>query len=228
MSLGDRAFQGVSEDVFVPDIRYSIPRGARTVIPGNLACDSRDLGRLMSEGKVVELGSHPRLVNALSTQPRVAQREPDSPAPALDQGEQVTVLGLLSKLQKAESELQLVGVENQRLSNALEESRIECGKLLADGNRLRAELTKAQTEDSKLSAILGKLDKLPAQVSAQSGSIRDEARTFVSDESDVPDFIPSFPTPVSSNMGKPKVTVVDNKGETPGEARRKFRKGKSS
>lgn len=178
----------------------------------------------MSEGKVIELGAHPRLTNALTTQPRVSQPEPEVPAPS--PSEQSIALDLLTKLHKAESELQLSNVENQRLSSALEESRVECGKLLAEGSRLRAELARIQSEDSKLSTILGKLDKLPTQVVAQSGSSKEEVRSSVTDESDVPDFIPSFPTPVSSNMGKPKATVVENKGETPGDALRKFRKGK--
>lgn len=228
MSQGyNRVFQSVTEDLVVEDIRYSVPRGVKTIIPGNKACDSRDLGRLMSEGRIIELGANPRLANALSTQSKVVQPDLEPPVPVLEV--QDTILELITKLHKSEADLNQSNVENQRLSSALEESRVECGKLLAEGSRLRAELAKVQSEESKLSTILGKLDNLPAQVVVQSGVLRGEARSSSAlDESDVPDFIPSFPTPVSSNMGKPKPTIVEIKGETPGEALRKFRKGKSS
>jgi hypothetical protein len=224
MNPGDVVVEAVSEDLVVNDIRYSVPRGVGTVIPGNLACDSRDLGRLMSEKRIIPFGSNPRLDNKLATQPRPVQpdlSQVQNPNPT----EPSEILELRTQFQKAQGDLRALTIENQRLRVALEESRTECGQFLADGSKLRAEISKLQAEDSKLSTILGKLDSLPSRVVAQEGERKDKLAT---DESDVPYFFPTFPEPVIRNMGKPLTNVVENKGEPPGEALKRFRKGKSS
>ena len=231
MTSGDMLVQGIGIDRVVPDIRYNVPCGNPTVIPGNKACDSRDLGRMISAGQIRDLGvqldNNPRLNNRVLHQPKPVQADPVMPPlpPMEVSGE---TLELRAQLQRLQVDLNLANAENQRLSVALEESRTECGKLLADGGKLRAELARLQTEDSKLSTILGKLDNLPTQVVVQAGGSKEETRKSATDESDVPDYIPTFHAPVASNMGKPKANVVESTGETPGDALRKFRKGKSS
>jgi hypothetical protein len=227
MSLGDVVVEAVFEDLVVHDIHLNVPQGIGTVIPGHLVCDSRDLGRLMSEKRIIPFGSNPRLDNKLATQPRPVQPEP----PQVQDHtpiEPPEILELRAQLKRSQVDLGALNVENQRLRVALEESRTECGQLLAEGSKLRAEISKLQAEDSKLSTILGKLDNLPRQVVAQAGEVKDSKDKPATDESDVPYFIPTFPEPVVSNLGKPKTNVVENKGETPGDALKKFRKGKSS
>ena len=58
MNPGDMIVQSVREDLVVQDIRLSLPRGIAVVVPGNSFYDSRDLGRLMSEGRVVQLNNY--------------------------------------------------------------------------------------------------------------------------------------------------------------------------
>jgi hypothetical protein len=232
MNSGDIIVEAVYEDLVVSDIRYNVPRGVGTVIPGNLACDSRDLGRLMSEKRIIPFGSNPRLDNKLSTQPRPVQ--PDPVQPDLLQVDWSTiiespeVLDLRDQLQKAQDDLSALSIESQRLKVALEESRIECGKLLADSSKLRAEISKIQAEDSKLNTILGKLDNLPTRVVTQEGTTQETKDKLAADESDVPYFFATFSEPVSQNLGKARTNVVEIKGETPGEALKKFRKSKNS
>jgi hypothetical protein len=218
MNPGDVVVQAVFEDIVIKDIRFNVPRGVGTVIPGNLACDSRDLGRLMSEKRIIPFGSNPRLDNKLATQPRAVQQEPLRTLESIDAPE---VIELRDQLQR-------VGVENQRLSAALEESRAECGRLLADCSKLRSEISKLQEDDSKFSTILGRLDSMPDRVVVKTVVSKDNTDKTTTDESDVPYFVPTFPEPVIRNMGKAKTNVVENTGETPGEALKRIRKVKSS
>ena len=233
MNPGDMLVQGLGVDRVVPDIRYNVPCGSPTVIPGNLACDSRDLHRMISSGEIkrhpeLPLDNNPRLNNRVLHQPKTSQPEIPDLVVIDKSGE---ILELTSQLHNLHRDLNLANADNQRLKGELGESRSECGRLLAEGSKLRAELAKLKEEDSKLSTILGKLDNLPTQVVVQASTaqeVRESKDKPATDESDVPYFVPSFPEPVIRNMGKPQTNVVENKGETPGDALRKFRKGKSS
>lgn len=220
--------QAVHSDLMVPDIRYNVPCGVATVIPGNLACDSRDLSRMISEGRIrnlrIPLDNNPRLNTKVLHQPKPLAPEIPVSLPL----ETAEVLELRSQLQVSQDSLKVANSENQRLNTALGESRVECGQLLAECSKLRAELAKLEGEDSKLSLILGKLDRMPSRVVVQGEGTKESKSDPSTDESDVPYFVPTFPEPVVRNMGKPRTNVVENKGETPGDALRKFRKSKGS
>lgn len=228
MSLGDKLVQGVGVDRVVPDIRYNVPCAFPTVIPGNLVCDSKDLGRMISSGQIkvldLQLDTNPRLNNRVLHQPKPPAPEPPIQEPIEDP----EVLELRSQVQRVQVDLRAANTENKRLNAALSEARTECGQLLAECGKLRAELAKLQEGDSKLNAILGKLDNLPTQVVVQAGSAAGTQVKSTSDESDVPHFIPTFPEPVASNLGKPKTNVVENVGETAGDALKRFRKNRGS
>lgn len=228
MSLGDKLVQGIGGNWVVPDIKYNVPCGVTTVIPGNMVCDSKDLSRMISSGQIKDLGlqldTNPRLSNRVLHQPKPLVPDP----PVQDPIEDPEVLELRSQLHRLQADLRAANSENQRLNVALNEARTECGQLLADCGKLRAELAKLQEGDSKLNAILGKLDKLPTQVVVQANNPAGTQLKSTSDESDVPYFIPTFSEPVVSNLGKPKTNVVENTGETAGEALKRFRKNKGS
>lgn len=194
MNPGDMIVQAVAEDLVVYDIRFNVPRGVATVIPGNLACDSRDLGRLMSENKIIRLDTNPRLDSKVSTQPRVSPPEPQAVTPPTDTPE---VIELRSQLQMALADLKTSALDNQKLKSDLESSRTECGQLLADVSKLRAELAKLKEEDSKLTTILGKLDSLPVPVVVQANTTVTPEVVATEDELDPenPMFIQTFAKP---------------------------------
>jgi hypothetical protein len=221
MSPGDKLVQGIGGDWVVPDIRYNVPCAHPTVIPGNMVCDSKDLSRMISSGQIrdwgVQIDTNPRLNNRVLHQAKPLPPDP----PTQDPIEDPEVLELRSQVHRLQADLRIANAENQRLSASLNEARTECGKL-------RAELAKLQEGDSKLNAILGKLDKLPTQMVVQANNPAGTQLKSTTDESDVPYFVPTFPEPVVRNMGKAQTNVVESKGETPGDALKKFRKGKSS
>jgi len=223
MSPGDKLVQGIGGDWVVPDIRYNVPCAHPTVIPGNMVCDSKDLSRMISSGQIrdwgVQLDSNPRLNNRVLHQPKPLPPDP----PVQDPIEDPEVLELRSQVHRLQADLRLASAENQRLNASLNEARTECGQLLAECGKLRAELAKLQEGDSKLNAILGKLDKLPTQVVVQANS----SARLVADESDVPSFIATHPGVESSKITV-KTNVVENTGETAGEALKRFRKNKGS
>lgn len=225
MNPGDMLIQAVLNDLVVPDIRFNVPAEVAIVVPGNLVCDSRDLHRMISEGRIrklpLPLDTNPRLNNRVLHQPK---HPPDPPI----QVEDPEVLELRSQLQKCQVELRVSNTENQRLNAALSDSRTECGQLLAECGKLRAEISKLQEGDSKLNAILGKLDSLPTQVVVQSSGLKEvTSSNEKAEERDIPFFMPTMPEVKSSHVVG-KTNVVENTGETAGEALRKFRKGRSS
>lgn len=228
MNPYDMLVQAVHNDLVVPDIRFNVPAGVATVVPGNLVCDSRDLHRMISEGRIrnlpLPLDTNPRLNNRVLHQPKPVVPDPPVQVRVTDP----EIVELSSQLHGLQADLRVANAENQRLSVALNESRTECGKLLAECGKLRAEVARLQEGDSKLNAILGKLDKLPTQVVVQAGSSASTQVKSTTDEYDVPHFIPTFPEPVASNLGKPKTNVVENVGETAGDALKRFRKNRGS
>lgn len=223
MNPDDMLVQAVHTDLVVPDIKFNVPAGVATVVPGNQACDSRDLHRMISEGRIrklpLPLDTNPRLNNRVLHQPKPATPEP----PVQVKFEDPEILELRSQLHRLQADFRLASAENQRLNVALNEARTECGQLLAECGKLRAELAKLQEGDSKLNAILGKLDKLPTQVVVQANS----SARLVADESDVPSFIATHPGVESSKITV-KTNVVENTGETAGDALKRFRKNKGS
>lgn len=156
MNPGDMIVQSVREDLVVHDIRLSLPRGVAVVVPGNSFYDSRDLGKYMSEGRVVQLDKHPRLGNIPQAQPKPL----DPPEPPKANPELVSAL---DELKKTYVNLRVAEAENNRLRAELDESQKECGRLLAECSQLREELNRLRNSDSKLEAILTKIDNLPAQ-----------------------------------------------------------------
>jgi hypothetical protein len=189
--------QAVSENLVVHDIRFNVPRGVATTIPGNLACDSRDLGRLMSENKIIRLDTNPRLDNKVTTQPKVNPPEPQVVAPPIDTPE---VIELRTQLQKTLADLKTSTLEIQKLRSDLESSRTECGQLLADVSKLRAEVAKLKEEDSKLTTILGKLDGLPVSVGVQTSAAEAPPEIKVEDEIELE---PEMPVFISSSVLEP-------------------------
>jgi hypothetical protein len=225
MSQGDKTVQAVSEDLVVHDIRFPVPRGVATTIPGNLVCDSRDLSRLIAAKRIIELGSNPRLNNKLSTQARV---EPVESHDQVISSETSEVVELRSQIQKFKSEVVTSATEITRFKGELEESRIECSKLSIEVRNLKTEVSRLQGEDSKLSLILGRLDNLPSQVMVQTISpIGSQTKDVSLGSRDVPAFIPTFPD-VEEGKITPRKNTVENTGETAGDALRRFRKGKGS
>lgn len=196
MSPGDMIVQAVSEDLVVHDIRFSVPRGVATIIPGNLACDSRDLGRLMSENKIIRLDTNPRLDSKVATQPRVNSPEP-LVAPPIDTPE---VIELRTQLQKTLADFKASILEIQKLRADLEASRTECGQLLADVSKLRAEVIRLKEEDAKLSTILGKLDNLPVSVGVQTSTVVAPSEIKVEDGAELE---PEMPVFISSSVLEP-------------------------
>jgi hypothetical protein len=228
MSPGDKLVQGVGGDWVVPDIKFNVPCGIPTVIPGNKACDSTDLYRMISSGQIRDLGmqldTHPRLNNRVLHQSKPLPLD----SPVQEPIEDPEVIELRSQLNRLQADLRLANAENQRLSASLNGSRTECGQLLAECSKLRSELAKLQEGDSKLNAILGKLDNLPTQMVVQAGSFKEGTQTRdVEGERDIPIFMPTMPT-VKSSKVTVKTNVVANLGETAGDALRRFRKSKSS
>lgn len=205
MNPGDMIIQAVSEDLVIQDIRLNVPRGRAIVVPGNLACDSRDLGQLMSQKRIIELGANPRLTNALSTQPRSDQ--PEQAIPVADSSE---LFELRSQFQVLQSELKSSNAEVQRLKGELEASRTECGQLLAEGSQLRAEVAKLKAEDSKLSTILDKIDSMPSKVVIQATSGKEVPLDgSLSEESDVPIFIQNFDPPKKMTVKESSSTSTE-------------------
>jgi len=186
--------KAITEDIYVDDIRLSIPRGDPVVIPANLVCDSTDLGRLISSQRLMKLDINPRLDNKLSTQPRVAH----VPTPVAPSDNSQELFELRSQLQAAQASLKTMTSEGQKLNSDLESSRTECGQLLAEGSKLRGELAKHREEDSKLSTILGKLDNLPTQVVVQAApgsSMNTPLDGSLSEDDPAPIFIQNFDPP---------------------------------
>ena len=208
--------QAVREDLVIEDIRFRVPRGVPVTIPGNLACDSRDLGKLMSQNRIIELGTNPRLDSTLSGQPRGDQVES---API---GNQSELLDLQAQLQKSIVELRSSNLEVQRLKEELDSARTECGELLAEGSRLRAELGKLKGEDSKLSTILEKLDNMPAQVVVQ-GASNEVTSEGSSVKDDAPIFVQKFDPPKRYHVKESKSDSdsVEESVKALGELRKK-------
>lgn len=218
---GDMIVQAVAEDLVIQDIQYSVPRGRPTTIPGNLACDSRDLGKYMSQKRIIKLDSNPRLDNILSTQPKIDPVE-SVQQPAINS----EVVELQIQLQKARVELRVSATEVQRLTRELGDSRAECGRLLAEGNQLRTELAKLKEEDSKLSTILSKIDSMPTKVVIQANSDSSRETTEVAaSEEDIPVFVPTFgPT---KKLTTKEDKVDGSSAKAAGRALKDLRKGKS-
>jgi len=210
--------QSVREDLVIEDIRFRVPRGVPVTIPGNLACDSRDLGKLMSQNRIIELGTNPRLDNALSGQPR---SEPVELTPVVAHSE---LLELRYNHQQVQSELRVANLEIQRLKGELESANTECGQLLAECSQLRIELGKFKGEDSKLNTILEKLDSMPAQVVVQASG-KEFKSAGISVEDDVPNFVPTFDTPKKLTVKEDR--VEGNSAAVASKALRELRKGKS-
>jgi hypothetical protein len=221
-SQGDVIVQAVREDLVIEDIHFSVPRGRPITIPGNLACDSRDLGRFMSQKRIIKLDLNPRLVNTLSTQPKSDQDVAIEPTP-----DSTELIELRSQLQKAMGELMTSATEVQRLIRELGESRAECGRLLAESNQLRTEIIRLKEEDSKLSTILSKIDSMPARVviQANSDTSKENRVSSSASEEDVPVFIPTFgPT---KKMAVKEDKVDGSSAQAAGKALKDLRKGKS-
>ena len=217
---GDMIVQAVAEDLVIQDIQYSVPRGRPTTIPGNLACDSRDLGKYMSQKRIIKLDSNPRLDNILSTQPKIDPVE-SVQQPAINS----EVVELQIHLQKARVELRVSATEVQRLTRELGESRAECGRLLAEGNQLRTELAKLKEEDSKLSTILSKIDSMPTKVVIQASSDSPEGTTPAPDD-DTPMFFQKLETPTKKMPVRTTTSDTDSVSKA-SKALRDYRKGKS-
>jgi seryl-tRNA synthetase len=216
---GDIVVQAVAEDLVIQDIRFSVPRGRSVVIPGNLACDSRDLGKLMSQKRIMKLDSNPRLDSTLSTQPKSDLVEADQLLVSSTE-----LVELKTQLQKARTELRASAAEVHRLIKELGESRAECGRLLAEGNQLRAEIAKLKEEDSKLSTILSKIESMPTQVVVQASS-KDVPLDGSLSEEDVPVFVPTFgPT---KKMAVKEDKVDGSSAQAASKALKELRKGKS-
>lgn len=184
--------QAVREDLVIDDIRLKLPRGRPITIPGNIACDSRDLGKLMSQNRIIELGTNPRLDNALSGQPRTDL--PETVVVAVES--QPDLLELRASLKKTQSELRATNLEVQRLNGELEAAQTELGQSLAEGTQLRAEISRLKGEDSKLSTILDRLDNMPAQVVVQAqGTLNEVTSEGSSVKDDAPIFVQKFDPP---------------------------------
>jgi chromosome segregation ATPase len=211
--------QAVREDLVIEDIRFNVPRGRPVTIPGNLACDSRDLGKLMSQNRIIKLDSNPRLDNAISGQPRNEATQYSNPDPP-------EILDLQAVLQRTQAELRAANFEVQRLKGELESSRIECGQLLAEGSQLRSEINKLKGEDSKLSAILDKLDSIPTRVMVQASGVQAEVKQqeIQSAEEDVPIFVPTFGPAKKLTVKEDKVD--GNSAAAASKALKDLRKGK--
>ena len=222
LNQGDMIVQAVSEDLVIEDIRFNVPRGRPTTIPGNLACDSRDLGKYMSQKRIMKLDSNPRLDNTLSTQPKSDHVEAVQPPPEVTES-----VELRSQLQRAMGELRASAAEVQRLTKELGESRTECGRLLAEGNQLRSELSKLKEEDSKLSTILSKIDSMPTKVVIQANSdpSKETTKEVAAPEEDVPVFVPTFGPTKKLTIKEDRVDGSSAKAA--GKALSELRKGKS-
>lgn len=219
-SQGDMIVQAVREDLVIEDIHFSVPRGRPITIPGNLACDSRDLGRFMSQKRIIKLDSNPRLDSTLSTQPK-SEHEGSVESPP----DSTELVELRATIQKAMVELMASSAEVQRLTRDLGESRAECGRLLAESNQLRTEITKLKEEDSKLSTILSKIDNLPSRVVIQASS-SEVLPTKPAVEEDIPVFVPTFgPT---KKMVVKEDKVDGSAAQAAGKALQNLRKGKRS
>lgn len=200
MNPGDVLVCGVSEDVLVEDIQFSIPRGHAIVVPGDKANKSKDLWRLISQGTVFKLQTNSLLHPSKTQKPSEAAEEEKNEALKTqieDLASQVT--GLRDELQRAKFKL-----SEQAALEA------EVGRLQAENARLRADLATRDGLDSKLETILSAVKDRPATVVVQ-GSTQKTATP----SDDAPIFIPSQ---IKGEGGESRVNVQETTSDGSGVA----------
>lgn len=172
--MSDIVVCGVTGDIVLEDIAFSVPKGHAVTISADLAVRSKDLYRCLSTGAIFQLN-----VNSLLNQRAQAQTPPAPPS------------GVQERNAELEGENAKFRGEVQRLQLEVSKLQAESGRHQAENSRLRAENVKLQDTTRKLDGILDLLKERPLTAIQQVGSQAVGSTPKTVEEGAAPTFIPS-------------------------------------
>jgi hypothetical protein len=121
---GDITICSVSADEIIDDIGRSVPKGVPVVIPGDLAHKSKDLWRLVSQGRLFRLN-----INALISQKAPPLSPPSSIAPNALESEYNKAVAEIGRLREDLSRARTEAARAQAEVVSLQEARSQSDKL---------------------------------------------------------------------------------------------------
>jgi hypothetical protein len=195
MASSDIVVCSVSGNILIEDLMCAIPVGTAFLITGERAYQSKDLWRLLSQGKLFRLNVHSLL------EPKVQREVPPDPVGVDLQGQ---VSSLEQQVQQLQGELTEARQGVVRGRSALES---EIGKLTAEAARLRTELAEEKAKTTKLDQILTLLQD-PTRVSAVTVARVLEGKPV---DEDIPVYVPSQIK--SAKVGESRVEVKEGKAD---------------
>lgn len=211
--MSDVVVCGVTGDIVLEDIAFSVPKGHAVTVPEHLAAQSKDLYRALSTGAIFQLN-----VNSLL-----------APRP---QGQVVIPLSLEVQQRNVELEMEITRLraEAQRLQGETTRLQGESGRYQAENAKLRAENLKLLDTNKKLDGILDLLKERPMTVVQQVVGQNGGAPKTV-EEGAAPTYIPSQIRP--ENVTSSRITVEEGSSGSGGiskasDALRKLKKQSDS